>query len=799
MGPATGRWRLLMLAPIAGLAAVAGLVVAGSSCVQEETRHIPPDTDSVAAPLSVIGIERIIPLRFILMQPTSADNVVADATIHARIDGLNALYAPAGVQFYPKSIERHLMPLLTLLGGGSDTNNWWDQSGGSLCTGVCNEIRRPFPSVPTNAWPATTLKAKSEWLRLVPLYFAPPEEILVWVNKTGNSSQGAPPFGWRSVQMTVGDLGSDSTTGHEIGHFMGLPHVFAQSAASTEAMEVSLDNAPAFTYMINPITGQPRKMADFWDLVYRPGSNPVYDTPSSIVGVPETDLYAIDRPFVNPGTYCKDVYPVLFDSGIWGPNENCCFNFDLHGSTQCKIQQTSTSYSEIKSTPHAALAGISAIRVGDAPGSGIYNRAVNVMGYNPGPNFLSKSQVDTIRGFLRYDVPNRYATAARPTGYLYSGRSGARPRLGTATNRRPSDKLDFDNDGIRDFGVWQPPGSDSTGVGHFLVRLSSTGVTQDIVWTGGTLTGAVPVPADYRGDGRTDLALVRIDAPTNAFQWEIWDALSSRATVSNYGSTGDIPIAGWDYDGDAKHDLILYRPATGRWYMRPYSGSFIFRDLGGVQFDPVPGDYNGDGLIDLAVWNASTAYLDVAASGANNWVNSVATCFDGTVIAAESGTATARSAGVPIVGNRALTGGTWHDAFSVWDPESGITFTRRDPATLQAGCVTTGCAFGTRDSLPMSTKRDVDGDGLSDLMFLHQDSVGSTWLDRRGSFCGTSSSTLVVGSSRSTVWSTDVNNDGNPDVVIHDADQATFRIYYGPNFTAAPTVYTIGNQAGEVL
>jgi hypothetical protein len=57
-----------------------------------------------------------------------------------------------------------------------------------------------------------------------------------------------------------------------------------------------------------------------------------------------------------------------------------------------------------------------------------------------------------------------------------------------------------------------------------------------------------------------------------------------------------------DFNGDGSTDLAVYRPSTGTWYVRNQVTT-----LWGLPGDlPVPGDYNGDGTTDVAVYRPST-------------------------------------------------------------------------------------------------------------------------------------------------------------------------------------------------
>ncbi len=102
--------------------------------------------------------------------------------------------------------------------------------------------------------------------------------------------------------------------------------------------------------------------------------------------------------------------------------------------------------------------------------------------------------------------------------------------------------------------------------------------------------GDVPVPGDYAGDVATERAVFRAGA---------WYIQGQPTTF--LGRQGDIPVPA-DYSGDGKVDLAVFRPSTGGWYVQGQAPVFFGRQ-GDV---PVPGDYNGDGKAEVAVFRPST-------------------------------------------------------------------------------------------------------------------------------------------------------------------------------------------------
>lgn len=140
------------------------------------------------------------------------------------------------------------------------------------------------------------------------------------------------------------------------------------------------------------------------------------------------------------------------------------------------------------------------------------------------------------------------------------------------------------------------------------------------------LPGDLPLVADYDGDKKADLSVWRRDNGTWYFR------LSSNSfqdiTAIQWGLPGDQPLTG-DFDGDGKADLSVYRTTEGVFYILLSSAQFN-RDaamvgnssavlriaIGGPGFDPIIGDFDGDGLSNPAViWQPARYWSVMTPSG----------------------------------------------------------------------------------------------------------------------------------------------------------------------------------------
>jgi subtilisin family serine protease len=172
---------------------------------------------------------------------------------------------------------------------------------------------------------------------------------------------------------------------------------------------------------------------------------------------------------------------------------------------------------------------------------------------------------------------------------------------------------DFDGDGKTDIAVFRSSAIDNQP--DFYILRSSDNAVSGVSW--GT-TGDTPFVNDFDGDNKADFGILRKE--NGKLVWYI-NQSTQGFRIFQFGNETDIPLRG-DFDGDNKADVNVFRPSTNTFYsLRSSNGSVAITTFGTSATDKlVSGDFDGDGKADIAVWRTTT--------GAWYWLSSLTGSFN---------------------------------------------------------------------------------------------------------------------------------------------------------------------------
>ncbi|HEY0545459.1 MAG TPA: FG-GAP-like repeat-containing protein [Pyrinomonadaceae bacterium] len=244
---------------------------------------------------------------------------------------------------------------------------------------------------------------------------------------------------------------------------------------------------------------------------------------------------------------------------------------------------------------------------------------------------------------------------------------------------------------------------------------------------------------DFDGDGKADLAVFR----PNISYWFAFNSATGGFTAQPFGAQGDVP-APEDYDGDGKADFAVFRPQTGAWYLLRSRAGFAGLQFGTNGDKPVSQDYDGDGSVDVAVFRPSTGAWYVL----NSSNGSVTGLFFGAV------------GDLPAPAD---FDGDGRADFAVFRPSTGTWYIQQSRQGFRAQ------QFGANGDRPVPA--DYDGDGKADIAifrpqtggwYIHQSTLG---------FRG-----LLFGTGADVPLPADFDGDGKTDVAVWRASDGGWYI-----------------------
>ncbi len=239
---------------------------------------------------------------------------------------------------------------------------------------------------------------------------------------------------------------------------------------------------------------------------------------------------------------------------------------------------------------------------------------------------------------------------------------------------------------------------------------------------------------DFDGDGRADIGVFR---PSDGNWYQVRSQTGFQ--VQNFGLSGDVITPG-DFDGDGKTELAIYRPSTGTWwYASSANGGFYAIGFGfaGVPGDiPLAEDFDGDGKDDFIIYRPAVGI----------WFRLGSSAGYSPLVFGQAGD-------IPVVGD--FDGDGKSDP-AIFRPSDGMWWYLSSATGLA-----NAAQFGASGVIPVPA--DYDGDGKTDYAF-YSPALGTWFIFNSGTAAMTS---LQWGVAEDKPVAADYDGDGRADIAVY--------------------------------
>ncbi|HEY0427206.1 MAG TPA: FG-GAP-like repeat-containing protein [Pyrinomonadaceae bacterium] len=237
---------------------------------------------------------------------------------------------------------------------------------------------------------------------------------------------------------------------------------------------------------------------------------------------------------------------------------------------------------------------------------------------------------------------------------------------------------------------------------------------------------------DYDGDGRSDISVFR----PSENKWYVLRSSDGQVTQQVFAIAGDVPVPA-DYDGDGKTDFAIFRPSSGDWWsLSTVNGSQVYAHWGASGDFNRPSDYDGDGRSDYVVFRPSNSF----------WYR----------ISSNNGTASNKGFG--LAGDKPVTGdfdGDGKSDVAIFRPSTGDWWWQSSADNVQRAT-----HWGISTDVPAPA--DYDGDGITDFA-VFRPSTGAWYIYNSGTLTST---ILNFGLAEDKPVPADYDGDGKADIAV---------------------------------